>query len=146
MTEIHKMSFWADKTGFIIESSSRNLPYIFFTCLRKKENGEWEKPSKKEGKIIKINLKEIICILEVLQKNLEEWRGYHIFKQERTEIYTHWKDKAKTVFNFEIAEYDVNLKFPDTKLLALLLDHILLEKIEYATSGTLESKILNDVD
>ncbi|TXT67503.1 MAG: hypothetical protein BAJALOKI1v1_80036 [Promethearchaeota archaeon] len=144
MTDIHEIAFWEDKTALILRSSSRTLPYIFFTSIRKKENGEWEKPSKKEGKVIKIDLKEIICLLEVLQQELEEWRGYHIYKQESTEIYSHWQDKSKTVFVFEIGDYEINLKFPDTKLLALLLDHILLEKIEYATSGSTESKILND--
>jgi hypothetical protein len=143
MADIHKKSFWGNKSAIILESPGKKVPYIFLTCIKKKENGEWEKFSQKEGKTIKINIKEIICILEVLKQRLDNWRGYHIFKRERTEIFVYWKDPSKSICTFEIGSYNLDLKFPDNKLLTFLLNHILSEKIEFATSGSVNIKNIN---
>jgi len=134
MADIHKKSFWGNKTALILESPAKKVPYIFITSIKKKGNGDWEKFSQKEGKIIKLSLKEIICILEVLEKRIDNWRGYHIFNQESTEIYVYWKDTSKSICTFEIGSYTIDLKFPDNKLLTLLLIHLLTEKIEFATN------------
>jgi len=141
MADIHKKSFWGNNTAIILESPGKNIPYIFLTCIKKKENGDWEKFSKKEGKTIKINITEIICILEVLEQRIDNWRGYHIFNQESTEIFVYWKDPSKSISTFEIGSYNIDLKFPDNKLLTLLLNHILSEKIEFATN-----ELINDRD
>jgi hypothetical protein len=75
---------------------------------------------------------------------MQNWRGYHIYKQESTEIHLYWKDKAKSICVFEIGSYKKEFKFPDTKLFTLLLNHILFEKIEFATSGSATLKPIND--
>ncbi len=140
MADIHKKSFWGNKTALILESPGKKIPYIFLTSIKKKGNGDWEKLSQKEGKTIKISLNEIICIIEVLEQKLDSWRGYHIFNQESTEIFVYWKDSSKSIFTFEIGSYSNDLKFPDSKLLTLLLSHLLTEKIEFATNEFLSER------
>jgi len=68
----------------IVQSSSKEEPYIFFQCIKEKNNGNWEKPSRGEGKKIKFNLKEIVRILQVLKHNTNKWATYHSFKEEKT--------------------------------------------------------------
>ncbi|MFX1411605.1 MAG: hypothetical protein ACFFA6_14730, partial [Promethearchaeota archaeon] len=68
------------------------------------------------------------------------WRGYHIFEDRKTEIYVGWEDESRQVLQVKIGEYKKKLRFPSINLMTLLLDHILTEKIEYATSGAFETK------
>jgi len=86
-------------------------------------------------------LEEIICIQEVLNRRSQNWRGYHVFKDEKTEIFVGWNSEAREVLKFTIGNYKKKLKFPNTNFLTKLLGHILDEKIEFATTGTFEPKI-----
>jgi len=141
MADSHSKSFFGQNTGIIIASPAKSVPFIFIRCLNRKEDGTWEKPSQNEGKTIRLSLEEIICIQEVLNKKSQNWRGYHVFRDEKTEIFVGWESEAREVLKFKIGNYKKKLKFPNTTFLSRLLDHISDEKIEYATSGTFETKV-----
>jgi hypothetical protein len=134
MTNSHLKSFFGQNSALIVESPQKSLPFIFLKCIKKKEDGSWEKM--KEGKTVKITIEEIICILEVLNRKSANWRGYHVFKDYQTEIYVAWEDKSRQVCVFRIGDYEKKLRFPNNRFLTLLLKHILSEKIEFATSDT----------
>lgn len=138
MTKTHNYSFFGQKTGMIVQSSSQKDPYIFFKLLKKNESGAWEKPSKGEGKTIKFSLEELVLILQVLRHETKSWSGYHKFKGNTTQISFAWqeqteKTKDKTLF-IKIGSYLKMLNFAQTEVLKLLLTHILKEKIKFATS------------
>ncbi|MBD3254883.1 MAG: hypothetical protein GF383_07305 [Candidatus Lokiarchaeota archaeon] len=135
MADYHSKSFFGQKIGIILNSPSMKKPYIFITCVKRKEDGEWEKPSSGEGKTVKLSIEEIICISEILKRNGANWRGYHIFKEEKTEIFVGWEDDSRKVLIIIVGDYKKKIKFPNTKLLSLLIEHILEEKIKFATSG-----------
>ncbi|MFX1393195.1 MAG: hypothetical protein ACFFAH_06415 [Promethearchaeota archaeon] len=141
MADFHTKSFFGQKSGIIINSPAKLVPYIFLTCINKKKDGTWEKPSKNEGKTVRLSLEEIICILEVLNRKSQNWRGYHVFRDEKTEIFVGWHSEAREVLKFKIGNYKKKLRFPNTNFLIKLLQHILDEKIEFATSGTFETKV-----
>lgn len=140
MTDKHSKSFFGHDTGIIIDSPSKSVPYIFLTCIKRKEDGTWEKLSKREGKTVKLSIEEIICILEVIKGNHAKWRGYHVFKDYRTEILVSWEDETKQVIVIKVADYTKKLSFPNLNFFKLLLDHLLLEKVEFATTNEPESK------
>ena len=140
MADSHTKSFFGQNSGLIIKSPSKLEPYIFLTCFNRKEDGTWEKASKNEGKTVRLSIEEIICILEVSNRRSQNWRGYHVFKEEKTEIYVGWESETREILRFKIGNYKKKLKFPNTKFLVKLLEHILDEKIEFATSGTFEPK------
>ncbi|MFX0069649.1 MAG: hypothetical protein ACFFAO_00950 [Candidatus Hermodarchaeota archaeon] len=140
MADFHSKSFFGQNSGIIINSPAKLVPYIFLQSIKRKSDGNWEKPSKGEGKTVKISIEEIICILEVLKRKSANWRGYHVFKDYNTEIYVGWESEAREVLRIKIGDYKKKLKFPNTTFLSLLLEHILKEKIEFATSGTFETK------
>ena len=48
--------------------------------------------------------------------------------------------KKRNEISAKIGEYKKRLRFPNLNFLTLMLDHILSEKIEHATSGTFEAK------
>jgi len=131
MVDKHNKSFFGQSTGMFIQSSSKSDPFIFLQFIKKKENGTWEKLSLKEGKTIKCNLEEIIMMLRVLEGKEKSWSTVHVFKEEKTSISLSWEGEAKLWFN--VGEYPKMLKFAQIEILRRLIDHILQEKIEFAT-------------
>ena len=85
---------------------------------------------------MELSIEEIICILEVLYRKSANWRGYHVFKDRKTEIYAGWEDESRLVLLIKIGGYMKKIRFPNLNFLTLLLEHLLSEKIEFATSGT----------
>lgn len=140
MADFHTKSFFGQNRGLIINSPAKLVPYIFLQSIKRKKDGSWEKPTKGEGKTVKLSIEEIICILEVLKRKSANWRGYHVFKDYKTEIYVGWESEAREVLIVNVGAYNKKLRFPNTNFLTLLLEHILTEKIEFATSGSFESK------
>ena len=140
MADFHTKTFYGQKSSIIITSPAKMVPYIFISCINRKDDGTWESPRKSEGKTVKISIEEIICFLEVLRRNSANWRGYHVFKERKTEIYVGWEDESRQVLKIKIGNYTKKLRFPNINFMALLLGHLLQEKIEFATSGTFESK------
>ncbi|MGQ4876528.1 MAG: hypothetical protein ACP6IY_20885 [Promethearchaeia archaeon] len=135
MTEKHVETFYGQKSGIRLESPSISSPYILVSCINKKENGEWEDISQNEGRTVKLMIEEMICFLEVLYKKSAMWRGYHVFKDYTSLIQIGWEDESRDTLIMKLGEnYEKKIKFPNTKFLILLLEHILNEKIEFATS------------
>ncbi len=146
MADFHTKTFYGQKSSIIITSPAKIVPYIFLSCIDRKDNGKWETTTKGEGKTVKISIEEIICILEVLYRRSANWRGYHIFKDRKTEIYVGWEDESRQILQIRIGEYLKKLRFPNLNFMTLLLDHLLSEKIEFATSGTFSVKEKEEVD
>ncbi len=128
----HSYSFFGQKTGLILDSSNLNEPSIYLQFLKIKSNGSWEKPSKKEGKNIKLNLLEIIQLINVVGKENAKWSTVHRFNNETTSIFV---QNNSGMVNIKIADYGKLLKYPESKLFYDLLIHIYQEKIENATSS-----------
>ncbi|MFX0001445.1 MAG: hypothetical protein ACFE9Q_15575 [Candidatus Hodarchaeota archaeon] len=142
MADFHTKTFYGQRTSVRVTSPSKQVPYIFLSCIHRKNDGSWEKPSEGEGKTVRLSIEEIICILEVLNRRSANWRGYHVFKERKTEIYVGWEDQSRQVLSINIGEYTKKLRFPYLNFMTLMLDHILNEKIEFATSGTFEAKTI----
>jgi hypothetical protein len=142
MVDKHSQSFFGKSSGLTIQSSSKNDSFIFLQCIQKKSDGSWEKPSNGEGKNIKINMDEMVMILEVLNKNLQNWSSYHKFNEANTQISFKWDDAKKHRLYINIGKYSKMLNYAQTEILRLLLKHLLKEKIEYATSWNLSKNKL----
>jgi len=143
MADFHTKTFFGQRTSVIVTSPSKQDPYIYLSCISRKTDNSWEKPSEGEGKTVKLSIEEIICILEVLNRRSANWRGYHVFKERKTEIYVGWEDDSRQVLRIKIGDYDKKLRFPNLNFFTLMLEHILHEKIEFATSGK-SDRILSD--
>ncbi|MFX1375167.1 MAG: hypothetical protein ACFFA0_05090 [Promethearchaeota archaeon] len=141
MTDKHNQSFFGQSTGMFIQSSSKNDPFMFLQFIKKKEDGTWEKLSMKEGKTIKCSLEEIIMILRVLTGKIKSWSTVHSFKEEKTPISVSWESETKLWFN--VGEYPKMLSFAQIEILRMLLEHLLEEKIEFATVGILKNSCNN---
>jgi len=135
MVDKHSQSFFGKSSGLTIQSSSRSEPFIFLKCIKKKADGLWEKPSKGEGKTIKCSLDEMVMINEVLHKRLENWSGYHNFNDTKTQITFKWENERKERLYINIGSYSKMLSFSQIEILRLLINHMLSEKIEYATGS-----------
>lgn len=140
MTDYHTKTFYGQKSSITLTSPSKSVPYVFLSCINRKEDGTWENTSEGEGKTVKISIEEIICILEVLLKKSANWRGFHVFKERKTEIYVGWEKESREVVQIKIGEYIKKLRFPNLNFFTLMLEHILSEKIECATSGKSKKK------
>ncbi len=133
MVNNHSYSFFGQKVGLIIQSASKNEPYIFFRLIKSKNDGSWEKPSSGEGKVIKFSLEELVWIIRVLTKEVNSWSSYHTFKDNKTQISFKWEDGEKAKLWIHIGSYSKVLEYSQFKILEMLLKHILKEKIEFAT-------------
>jgi len=135
MADFHTKTFYGQKSSITLTSPSNSAPYVFLSCINRKEDGTWERTSEGEGKTVKITIEEIICILEVLHRKSANWRGFHVFKERKTEIYLGWEKESHQVLQIKIGDYVKKLRFPNLNFFTLMLEHILTEKIEFATSG-----------
>ncbi|MFX0134089.1 MAG: hypothetical protein ACFFDN_10640 [Candidatus Hodarchaeota archaeon] len=140
MVDNHSYSFFGQKVGLIIQSSSKNEPYIFFRLIKSKNNGTWEKPSSGEGKVIKFSLEEIVWIIRVLEKEVNSWSSYHTFKDKSTQISFKWENEDNKKLWIHIDSYSKVLEYSQFKILEMLLKHILKEKIEFATTPSISKK------
>jgi len=131
MVNSHSRSFFGQNTGVIIRSSSKKEDFIFVQCIKKKEDGSWEKPSQGEGKVIKMSLEEIVMILKVLRAEKDSWSTFHRYKDTRTQISFNWQ---KEVVWININHYSKMLDTSQIEIMKLLLAHLLEEKIEFATT------------
>ncbi|MFX1378527.1 MAG: hypothetical protein ACFFA4_05500 [Promethearchaeota archaeon] len=134
MVDNHSYSFFGQKVGLIIQSALKSEPYIFFRLIKCKNNNTWEKPSTGEGKIIKFSLEEMVCILRVLEKEINSWSSYHTFKDNKTQISFKWENEEKSKLWIHIGSYSKVLDYAQFIILGMLLKHILKEKIEFATT------------
>ncbi len=140
MVDNHSYSFFGQKVGLIIQSSSKNEPYIFFRLIKSKNNGSWEKPSIGEGKVIKFSLEEIVWIIRVLDKETNSWSSYHTFKDSKTQISFKWENGEYHKLWIHIGKYSKVLEYAQIKILDLLMKHLLKEKIQFATTPNISKK------
>jgi hypothetical protein len=140
MVDNHSYSFFGQKVGLIIQSSSKNEPFIFFRLIKSKNIGTWEKPSSGEGKVIKFSLEEIVWIIRVLEKEVNSWSSYHTFKDKNTQISFKWENGDNKKLWIHIGNYSKVLEYAQFKILEMLLKHILKEKIEFATTPNISKK------
>jgi hypothetical protein len=138
MVDLHSRSFFGQHTGIIVKSPSKQDDFIFFTCLRKKKDGVWEKPSQGEGKTIKFSLEEMALILQVLSKESDAWTTYHSFKEEKTVINFKWDNSKKEQIYITIEDYKKSLQTSQIIIFRMLMEHMLVEKIEFATGSILK--------
>jgi len=129
----HNRSFFGQSAGMFLKSTSKTEDFIFLQFIKKKENGTWEKPSNREGKTIKCSLEEIIMMLGVLSGKSKSWSTVHSYKEEKTPISVKWEGEVKVWFN--VGGYPKMLTTSQIEILRLLLEHILTEKIEFATNS-----------
>ncbi|MBD3195422.1 MAG: hypothetical protein GF317_10225 [Candidatus Lokiarchaeota archaeon] len=132
MTKKHVQTFFGQATALTLQSSARTDPFIFLQVIKKKAEGDWEKPSNGEGRTIKCSLTEIVMILEVLKKNRFSWETIHNYKEIITQISFQWDDNYEKLW-IKITNYSKMLDFAQVVIFKMLLEHILCEKIEYAT-------------
>jgi hypothetical protein len=140
VTDSHNLSFFGQSTGMFIQSTSKEEAFIFLQFIKKKHDRVWEKTSLREGKRVKCNLEEMVMILEVLKKNSKTWTTVHQFKEEKTPISVNWEGETKLWFN--VGEYPKMLTFAQIEILRRLMEHLLHEKIEFATTGGSKSSKL----
>jgi len=133
MVDTHSYSFFGQKVGLIIQSNAKNEPFIFFRLIKSKSDGSWEKPSGGEGKIIKFSIEELVWIIRVLNKEVKSWSSYHTFKNSKTQISIKWEEEEKGKLWIHIDSYSKVLEYAQFTILTMLLQHILKEKIEFAT-------------
>lgn len=140
MTKSHNQSFFGSNCAIFVQSTSYNDPFLFLRFIKRKANGSWEKPSLKEGKIVKISLEEIVMMLHLLKREIPSWSTVHRFKNESTSISMSWKDKNSNILWVNVRTqkeiYSKMLSFAQTEIFKLLLKHILKEKIKYSTASS----------
>ncbi len=143
MTQTHNYSFFGQKTGMILQSSSTTDPFVFFKFLKRTSNGDWEKLSKGQGKSIKFSLEEVVLILQIVNHTIPSWSTVHKFKGTSTSISFEWhqeseKNSGKTLW-VKMGQYSKMLNTAQCEILRLLLAHILQEKIEFATGSEMST-------
>ncbi|MFX1446050.1 MAG: hypothetical protein ACFFHV_21790 [Promethearchaeota archaeon] len=136
MTDTHSQSFFGQSTGLIIQSSSKNEPYIFLRSIKRKPDSVWEKPSIGEGKTIRCSLDEMVMILRVLQRKVDSWSSYHTYKDNKTPISFSWENNKEDKLWINIGNYSKMLGIAQIEIFKLLLKHLIKEKIEFATTSS----------
>ncbi len=138
MTDSHNYSFFGKESAIILQSSSKKEPYVFLRCIKKKQNGSWEKWSKSEGKVIKFSIEEIIMILRVLKGEQQSWSTYHRFNKNQSQISFNMQNHEQLFISID--NYKKMLGVAQIEVFKLLLNHILKEKIEFSTNLNLNYK------
>lgn len=141
MADSHNVPFFGQNTGMILSTPSKEDNFVFIKCIKKKNNCEWEKFN--EGKTVKISLMELIAISDVLNKkdNRKMWSAFHSFNNVKTPISFKWDENDEGLLWIIIDGYTRAITYPETELMKKIIDHIMEEKICFATQGKLpESK------
>lgn len=126
----HNKSFFGEATGIIFDSGQSSNPAIFFTFIKKKKDGSWEKPSQKEGRAIRFSLVEVAFIIQVLRGDKNEWKTVHSFKER--EISISFERDSETL-SVKAGDYIKILNYGEIEVLKKLLEHVLQEKVISST-------------
>jgi hypothetical protein len=129
----HDLPIFGQKTGMIFSTNGKENPYLFIRCLKKKANGDWEKAN--ESKNVKLSLLEIVSIDDVLNKKKKLWTTFHSYNDVKTPISFSWDDHDPDLLWVNIDEYSRPINYPETELVKRLFNHIVDEKIEFATKN-----------
>ncbi len=136
MVDKHDKIFFGQNSAVSVMTSSKEEPYFFLRCIKKKSDGSWEKPSKGEGRSVRLSLEELVSILRVLRGEVSAWNTTHSYKEQQTSITVYWSSsssKEKKDLWIIVAEYKKMMNVTQAEVLKLLLEHILHEKIEFST-------------
>ncbi|MHA1239548.1 MAG: hypothetical protein ACTSQU_02030 [Promethearchaeota archaeon] len=129
----HRKSFFGTNTGMIFDSGPSSSPTIFLTFIKKKEDGLWEKPSKKEGRTIKFSLVDIAFILQVLRREKNAWKTVHSFEEREISISFEWDSENKENLKVKAGNYLKLLNYGEKEIYKALLEHTFLEKVITST-------------
>ncbi len=72
-------------------------------------------------------------IIRVLEKEISSWSSFHTYKDNKTQISFKWQEGEKGKLGVHVGSYSKILDYSQYKILELLLNHILNEKIAFAT-------------
>jgi len=133
MGDKHSKDFFGSSTAIIVNTPAKEEPFIYIRCIKKINNTLWEKPSLKQGKVVRLNLGEIIEIIRFLDGGVNSWSTFHKYKDSNTSIeFSRDKNNDKNTL-VKIGSYMKMLNFSQSEVLRLLLKHILKEKIKFST-------------
>ncbi len=85
-----------------------------------------------------MNLGELIMIQKVITGKTQKWSTVHKFGEITTSITINKNPDTKDIW-FTITGYSKNIRSPETEIFALILNHIIKEKIDHATAFTPKS-------
>lgn len=139
MVDKHDWSSFGQKSAVMVSTNKMSEPHVFFRCIKKKNDGQWEKPSLKEGKVTKFGLGEIVALIKVLSKEKNEWQGFHDFKGEKTAIKINWSSQNNDMLYLVIGNYRKQFGEYEVEVLLALLKHLFKEKIANATVSKLQA-------
>jgi hypothetical protein len=128
----HRIPFFGQKTGMILESPGADQPHIFLRFLKKKDSNVWEKPSAKEGKVLKLNLLEIIRLRDLCMAEKDTWSSVHAFGSEKTSF--SFEKEGKNI-KIALQGYSKFIQYPESELLKEVMIHLVHEKVENATNS-----------
>lgn len=138
----HNISFFGQKAGIILDSAKIADPFLYFRFIKKKADGNWEKPSLNEGKTVKFNLLELCAVGRLLHQPNGTWSTVHKRGEIMTSIIIEKTDQQCLI---KAGEYMRNLHDSEIDLLSRLLDHLITEKIENATDQAKNVNIQKEV-
>ena len=129
----HRKGFFGKNTGVLFDRGTSNRPTNFFTFIKKKEDGSWEKPTQKEGRAIKFSLVDIAYILQVLCGGKNAWNTVHSFGEREISIAFERDTKDKDKIKVTAGDYVKLLNYGETEVFKALLDHTFQEKVIAST-------------
>jgi len=125
----HRKGFFGTNAGILFDSGPSSSPALFITFIRKKEDGSWEKPSKKEGRAIKFSLVDIAFILQVLRGDKNAWNTVHSFEQRRISISIERDSDNRESLKVKAGDYLIVLNYGEAEVFKALLEHAFQEKV-----------------
>lgn len=135
MVDHHRTSFFGSKTGILFDSGPSSSPDVFLTFIKKKEDGTWEKPSKKEGVTIKFSLVDVAFILQILRGEKNAWKTFHSFEERKTAISFQRNSENKENLIVRVGDYQKLLNYGEIEVFKALLEHVFQEKIVDSTEA-----------
>jgi hypothetical protein len=139
MSDKHNYSFFGKSSALQVQTDSRPekngqvSEKLWFRIIKKKNDGNWEKPSLQEGKASSFSLGEQIQMLKIFEDPSKEFNAYHKFKETETQISMNWKEDFSGIWVNLGKNYSKFLDETQTELFRRLLEHIVQEKIALAT-------------
>ena len=101
--ESHQMDFFGKNSAFILSANAKSEPFIMLKFIKRRLDNNWERLN--EGKAVKINLREMIYILAVLERKVPSFSTVHKFKEEITKISFKWDDIDSNLLWINVADY-----------------------------------------
>ncbi len=129
----HRKGFFGANTGILFDSGQSSSTTIFLTFIKKKEDGSWEKPSKKEGRAIKFSLVDIAFILQVLRGDKNAWKTVHSFEKREIAISFEQDSENRENIIIKAGDYLKLLNYGETEVFKALLEHVFQEKVIAST-------------